>query len=48
MKEFFDGFVSGIKETPLAFFAPAVALWLVLLDTTELLIAAENKGREVE
>ena len=48
VKEFFDGFICGVKETPRAFFAPAVALWRVLLETTEQLIATENKSREVE
>ena len=48
MKELFDGFICGVKETPRAFFAPAVALWRVLLDTTEYLLSAENKSREVE
>ena len=48
MKEFFDGFICGVKETPRAFFAPAVAIWRVLLDTTEQLLSAENKSREVE
>lgn len=35
MKEFWEGFVSGAKETPRAFFAPAVAVWRLLLETTE-------------
>ena len=35
MKEFWEGFVSGAKETPWAFFAPAVAIWRLLLETTE-------------
>ena len=35
MKEFWEGFVSGAKETPRAFFAPAVAIWRLLLETTE-------------
>ena len=48
MKEFFEGFISGARETPRAFFAPAIALWRVLLETTEQLIAEENKNREVE
>lgn len=46
MKEFFDGFICGVKETPRAFFAPAVALWRVLLETTEQLIAAETTKEE--
>ena len=35
MKEFWEGFVSGAKETPRAFFGPAVAIWRLLLETTE-------------
>ena len=48
MKEFWEGFVSGAMETPRAFFAPAVALWRVLLETTDQLLTAENETRKVE
>ena len=35
MKDFIDGFMKGAKETPKGFFAPAVALWYLLVQTTE-------------
>ena len=35
LKPFVEGFIKGVKETPRAFFAPAVAIWRLLLDTTE-------------
>lgn len=38
MRDFIDGFVQGAREPPRAFFAPAVALWRLLLDTTERLV----------
>lgn len=38
MREFIQGFVHGARETPRAFFAPAVALWRLLLTTTESLV----------
>ena len=31
MHEFIEGFVKGAKETPRAFFAPAIALWRLVL-----------------
>lgn len=31
MRDFMTGFIKGAKETPRGFFAPAVALWLLLL-----------------
>jgi hypothetical protein len=39
MKEFVEGFMKGAMETPKGFFAPAVALWLLLLNTTESLVS---------
>lgn len=38
MKDFIEGFMKGAKETPRGFFAPAVALWCVLIQTTESLL----------
>ncbi len=32
---FLRGFLTGAKETPKGFFAPAVAVWNLLLDSTE-------------
>ena len=43
MKDFLEGFFSGAKETPRAFFAPAVAVWRLLLETTEQLTGAVRK-----
>lgn len=42
MRDFFEGFIKGLKTTPRAFFAPAVALWRLLLETTDDLIAGAN------
>lgn len=38
MGEFIQGFVKGAKETPVAYFAPAIAIWRLLISTTESLI----------
>lgn len=38
MENFIIGFVKGAKETPKAYFAPAVALWWLLVNTTESLL----------
>ena len=38
MNDFIEGFVKGAKETPRGFFAPAVAVWRLLVSTTESLI----------
>lgn len=35
MNEFFQGFIKGALETPKAFFAPAIALWRLLLGVSE-------------
>lgn len=39
MTEFTQGFIKGARETPRAFFAPAVAVWQLLLRATENLLA---------
>ncbi len=48
MHDFLQGFVHGARETPRGFFAPAVAVWLLivaLIDVTEsLLHNRTNKG----
>jgi len=36
---FIEGFLEGVKETPKAYFAPAIALWQLLIKTTEDLIS---------
>ena len=42
MRDFIEGFVRGARETPRAFFAPAVAIWRLLLDTTERLVRSHK------
>ena len=44
MNEFLTGFLEGTKETPRAYFAPVVALWQLLVSTTEsLLVSTQRK-----
>lgn len=38
MHDFLQGFIKGAKETPRGFFAPAVALWRLLVGVTESLV----------
>lgn len=38
MSDFVQGFIKGVKTPPKAFFAPAVAIWRLLVETTELLL----------
>jgi len=42
MNNFVQGFIKGAKETPRGFFAPAIAIWRLLLDTTESLVKQPN------
>lgn len=35
MNEFVQGFIKGAKETPKGFFAPAIALWRLLVAVSE-------------
>jgi len=42
MRDFIAGFVRGARKTPRAFFAPAVAIWRLLLDTTERLVRSHK------
>lgn len=44
MTAFFEGFIKGARETPRAYFAPAVALWRLLVSTTNALIG-DRHGR---
>lgn len=37
MREFLRGFIQGARETPKGYFAPAIAVWHLLLNATELL-----------
>lgn len=45
MSDFLKGFVKGAKETPKAFFAPAIALWRLLVGVSESL-TKERVGRK--
>jgi len=43
MNDFLEGFLKGAKETPRAFFAPAIAVWRLLVSVTESLLAPTRK-----
>jgi len=46
MRDFLTGFVQGARETPRAYFAPAVAIWRLLVSTTESLLSPTRpRGR---
>jgi len=38
MNDFMQGFIKGAKETPKAFFAPAIAVWRLRVEASESLI----------
>ena len=38
MSEFVAGFIKGVKETPIGYFAPAIAVWRLLVGVTDSLI----------
>lgn len=42
MNDFVEGFVKGAKETPVAFFAPVIAIWRLLVETTDSLLDHHN------
>jgi hypothetical protein len=42
VQTFVQGFAKGARETPRAFFAPALAVWRLLLSTTQELIRRPN------
>lgn len=44
---FWTGFVISVKETPRAYFAPAVAIWDLLLSTTDSLVKQKNDTKHV-
>lgn len=44
MNEFVQGFIKGAKETPKGFFAPAIALWRLLVGVSESL--TKDKTRQ--
>ena len=35
MNEFLAGLIKGAKETPIGYFAPAIALWRLLVGVSE-------------
>ncbi len=38
MNDFLRGFIKGAKETPRGYFAPAIALWRLLVGVTDSLV----------
>lgn len=46
IKPFIEGFIKGARETPRAFFAPAIAIWHLLWDTTESLVDPKRECRK--
>lgn len=47
MKTFWAGFVKGAKETPKGYFAPAIAVWRLLVDTTDTLLAKKSDSTKI-
>lgn len=43
MNDFVQGFIKGAKQTPVIFFAPAIAVWRVLVEVTESLLKQQNQ-----
>ena len=46
INDFVRGFIEGAKETPRAYFAPAVAIWRLLVSTTESLLQEKPAEQE--
>jgi hypothetical protein len=44
MNDFIQGFKKGAKQTPLAYFAPAIAIWRLLSAVTESLMHDACRG----
>jgi len=38
MHDFLNGFIAGAKHTPRAYFAPLIAVWMLLVSTTDSLL----------
>lgn len=38
MEAFTRGFIAGVKDAPKIFFAPVIAIWLLLVSTTDSLL----------
>lgn len=45
MNHFVNGFIKGAKETPRGFFAPAIAIWRMLVETSDSLTKNETGER---
>lgn len=45
MNDFVQGFIKGAKETPRGFFAPAIAIWRLLVGVTDSLTKQKNGAR---
>ncbi len=45
MNDFLKGFIKGAKETPRGFFAPAIAIWRLLISVTDSLIGSPAKTK---
>lgn len=45
MSDFIQGFIKGAKETPRGFFAPAVAVWRLLVGVTDSLLRNKTDGK---
>jgi hypothetical protein len=48
MNDFIRGFKKGAKETPLGFFAPAIAIWRLFSGVTESLMRQANHQAKSE
>lgn len=42
MNDFMQGFIKGAKETPRGFFAPAIAIWRLLVGVSDSLTSQKN------
>lgn len=42
MNDFFQGFIKGAKETPKAYFAPAIAIWRLLVGVSNSLTTKDG------
>lgn len=45
MNDFIRGFLHGARETPAGYFAPAVAVWRLLILTTESLLSPRDRAK---
>ncbi|HJU22032.1 MAG TPA: hypothetical protein VJ891_05945 [Casimicrobiaceae bacterium] len=45
MNDFLLGFLEGARETPRAYFTPFVAVWRLLMSTTESLVESKRRHK---